>query len=148
MSPVQQEGYVAKRHGRSIDSCPYPVNTAVRREWQKGWRLASLDLAPKKMPPAATKGDYQWLKVDTILGVREVKAPDGWIFDRTAITAWLWIVSFQHDLLTKDFKRARDRHVLVGKVEALALVLANSLGMAGTYWELEAKSYAAAGERL
>ncbi len=79
----------------------------------------------------------QMLKLDTIVGEREIPAPGGWPFDKTAVIVWAAILA---ETRLKSFKRQRDKFVCEAKIEVLANVLANALGMASTYWVLEARA--------
>lgn len=83
----------------------------------------------------------QTLHIDTLSGLRPLKAPSGWKFDKTATTAWCWLVTYTGQL-RGNFKRQRDRYVLEGQIHALAIVLANAVGMAPFYWEQAAKEVA------
>lgn len=81
----------------------------------------------------ALKPEHQILEVRTIVGPKDVPAPAGFKFDATATTAWIKIVDLARDL-RKPTKLKRDRFILEGQVEVLALVLANSLGLTPFYW--------------
>jgi hypothetical protein len=80
----------------------------------------------------------QFITVDTPGGPQPLLAPDGWEFDRTAKKCWSRLLYVAGESL-KPQKRVRDKHVLDGQVEVLAIVLANSLGMASFFWQQEAK---------
>lgn len=80
----------------------------------------------------------QTLILDTIAGPREITAPAGWNFDRTAISVWAALIRFTRDSM-KPQKRARDGYVLAGKIGVLSNILANVLGMAEPYWEQQAR---------
>jgi hypothetical protein len=83
----------------------------------------------------------QTLMIDTIAGPKPMKAPGGWEFDDTAKTVWCWLVNYTFDLHDPRHKQRlkRDEFVLKGQVHALAIILANALGMAPFYWENAAK---------
>ncbi|QIG66768.1 hypothetical protein EVB27_098 [Rhizobium phage RHph_TM16] len=146
LTSTEREGYNALLlHKQGIDECPYPVNTKLRKQWQRGWRLAAVQRPKPKTP----SGDaYQVLTVDTIAGPKKIKAPADWVFDTTAVTAWLWICNYQHDLLTKKFRSIKERTYVEGKIEGLAVVLANAIGMAAAYWSMESKKYAEEGYKV
>lgn len=82
------------------------------------------------------KGVWQKLEIDTITGRRHIYAPDGWVFDKTAIHAWRQLVIANAE---QFFKRRRDKDANDGRREALACLLANAVGMAAFYWDQEAE---------
>jgi hypothetical protein len=63
-------------------------------------------------------------------------APGGWVFDKTAVIAWARLLN---ETRQKDFRRQRDKFMSEAKIEVLANVLANAIGMASTYWILRAR---------
>jgi hypothetical protein len=83
--------------------------------------------------------DTQTLNITTITGPKKLKAPSGWKFDQTAITVWSWLLNYTYERDHQIQKRRRDEHELDAKIHALAIVLANALGMAPPYWENAAK---------
>lgn len=85
--------------------------------------------------------DTQTLNISTITGPKKLKAPSGWEFDQTAITVWSWLLNYTYQRTTQKHKRQRDEHDLDAKIHALAIVLANALGMAPPYWENAAKDF-------
>lgn len=86
-----------------------------------------------------SKSETQTLSIDTIVGKKKLKAPKGWKFDQTAISVWSWLLNYTYEKHTQKHKRQRDVHDLDAKIHALAIVLANALGMAPPYWENAAK---------
>lgn len=66
-------------------------------------------------------------------------APDEWTFDETATEVWYWLLA---ETRRKEFKRQRDKFTCEAKIEVLANILANVLGMAGAYWVLQAREIA------
>jgi len=85
--------------------------------------------------------DTQTLTIDTIVGPKPIDAPAGWEFDKTATTAWSWLLTYTRRRSEK-LKTQRDGYVIDGQIQALAIVLANSLGMAPFYWEKIAREMA------
>lgn len=83
----------------------------------------------------------QTLTIDTIMGKKKVKAPKGWTFDQTAITVWCWLLNYTYER-RQPIKRQRDGRELDAKIHALAIVLANAIGMAPPYWEQAARELA------
>lgn len=80
----------------------------------------------------------QVVLVDSPMGPRPLHAPSGWTFDKTAKHLWSrfhFVVSER----AKPQKRRRDEFVLDGQIEVMAIVLANSLGMAWWYWIEQAR---------
>lgn len=73
----------------------------------------------------------QLLTLDTLSGTKRIKAPDRWWFDKTATIAWAKLLDLMKEpqAKTKREEYAKDRQIYI-----LALVLANSLGMAPPYW--------------
>lgn len=86
--------------------------------------------------------ERQELTLDTMMGPRPIAAPAGWEFDKTAVIAWSKLIE---ETRTKDFKRLRDKFMVEAKIEALANVLACSLGMATHYWVMAAREIAKEG---
>ena len=85
--------------------------------------------------------DYVVVSIDTITGKKEIPAPTGGL-DKTAISVWLWLLNHTEDhliLLEDPIAKKRDIAVAEGKINALAIVLANAVGMASSYWEMEAR---------
>ncbi len=85
------------------------------------------------------KTTIQRIPIDTISGVSLILAPAGWAFDKTATIAWARLLT---ETRIKDFKRQRDKFTTEAKISVLALVLANAIGMADTYWVLRAREIA------
>ncbi len=71
------------------------------------------------------------------MGPEEIRAPAG-NFDRTAIEAWYWLLAYSR---RNDFKTVREKLTNEAKIEALSIVLANSIGMAAFYWTQQAREY-------
>lgn len=82
--------------------------------------------------------DLRTITIDTIAGRKQILAPAGWQYDKTARIAWTWMLNTVADM-TPPPKLVREQHVLDGELHVLAIVMANSLGMAAHYWEQEAK---------
>ncbi len=85
--------------------------------------------------------DYVMFSIDTIAGKKQIPAPTG-AMDKTAISVWVWLLNHTGDLIAlRENPKAKkvDIAVTEGKINALAVVLANAVGMAATYWEMEAR---------
>jgi len=80
----------------------------------------------------------QKLILQTIVGPKEIGAPDGWEFDNTATIAWVHLLTLTRRL-KQPFRTKRDEFVVGGQRYILCLVLSNALGMAVPYWEREAQ---------
>lgn len=82
------------------------------------------------------KPQYQILKIDTLVGPKDLRAPAGWDFDETAIHVW--------SALLAETRRspilARDKHAQRWACDLLGNILANTLGMASFYWTEAAKT--------
>jgi hypothetical protein len=89
----------------------------------------------------ALRAERQLLTIRTITGPKDISAPAQFEFDKTATMAWVRLVRLTQDL-TKPTKRQRDRHVLEGQIDILALVLSDSLGFAKPYWTRLAQEFA------
>ena len=76
----------------------------------------------------------QTITIDTIMGPKEILAPEGWVFDKTATITWWKLLWATREGFT-PFKLQRDKQHWSGKIDALSSVLATSLGMAAFYWE-------------
>jgi len=83
--------------------------------------------------------DVQVILVESPMGPRPLHAPARWIFDRTARHLWSRL-HFAVSERAKPQKRKRDEHVLDGQIEVMAIVLGNSLGMSGWYWQDKARA--------
>lgn len=89
----------------------------------------------------AMKAERQLLTIRTITGPKDIPAPAQFEFDKTATMAWARLVRLTQEL-EKPAKRQRDRHVLEGQIDILALVLSDSLGFAKPYWTRLAEEFA------
>lgn len=83
----------------------------------------------------------QTLILDTICGPKPILAPDDWKFDKSATIVWSTLLRYTCEQRHTP-KSKRDGFVLAGKIDALANVLANSLGMATYYWITQARAIA------
>jgi hypothetical protein len=81
--------------------------------------------------------DRQTLMLPTLAGPQPIEAPAGWKFDKTGIRVWSKLLEYTEDGFSQVNKRQlqRDEHIRHGRVTLLANILANSFGMAGTYWQ-------------
>lgn len=92
-------------------------------------------------------GDYttQVVMLDTIIGPQPRLAPASFHFDKTARIAWSRLVHYcdEHEKKSVDSRTLkRDIVKLEAKIEALADILASSLGMAGFYWKMAGQDFA------
>ena len=83
--------------------------------------------------------DWQTLHYSGISGPTTVQAPAGWDFDSTQTKVWLWLCSYTRERINGSIKTQREMRFADGKIEALSLILANTLGMALPYWQGQAK---------
>jgi hypothetical protein len=86
--------------------------------------------------------DYKLVSVDTISGPKPIPAPDGWDYNKTDVTVWLWLLnktSELNDAMTNKKSKVRDRHGLNEQINILAIVLGNAVGMSSSYWIMEAR---------
>jgi hypothetical protein len=81
----------------------------------------------------------QWVTLDTIVGPKQLPAPDGWQFGKTDVIVWARLMDCVEIRQQGVLKRRRDEHVFDGKIDELANVLANAHGMASPYWINAAK---------
>jgi hypothetical protein len=77
--------------------------------------------------------ELQTLTLDTIVGLRAIKAPARWVFDKTATIAWSALLQLQRDH-RQPHKTLRDKRVLEGQIYVVANILSNAIGMAPPYW--------------
>lgn len=88
--------------------------------------------------------NYQRLILDTLAGKKEIAAPAGWDFDKTAIITWaklLELVDLMHTERGRPARRTKAFfHRLDGQIQILSEVLASALGNAAPYWYDQARS--------
>lgn len=84
--------------------------------------------------------------VDSPMGRRPLLAPMGSVFDKTSEHLWSRLLFVAGESL-KPQKRVRDKAVLDGQVEVLAIVIANANGMSAFFWSQEAKRLTVIDER-
>lgn len=77
----------------------------------------------------------QIIILDTVVGPKELRAPAGWEFDKTSTHVWSALLSETR----RAPKLGKDKHARQHTIDVLSNILANVLGMAGFYWEQEAK---------
>lgn len=65
--------------------------------------------------------------------------------DKTAVEAWYWLCA---NTAKTEFKLRRDMFETTAVIEVLAKVLANTHGMAGTYWIIAAREIVKTGWRV
>ena len=87
----------------------------------------------------------QTLILATLSGPKPILAPAGWEFDETAIIVWARLLQLTNES-RRPFKRQRDKFVVAGQIEILAIILANALGMATPYWEQAALEFVEQGQ--
>ena len=81
--------------------------------------------------------EIQILQIDTLAGKKPMAAPRGWTFNKTDKIVWVQLCARVRDR-QKPQKLKRSQYELEAKIDALAIVLANSLGMASHYWMVKA----------
>lgn len=81
------------------------------------------------------------LDLETIGGPKEVPAPDGYDYDKTATIAWARLLDLTREMHGQRMHRQSQKyfHRVDAKMEILAVVLASSLGMAAPYWYQRAR---------
>lgn len=82
---------------------------------------------------------WQTLTYDSIAGPQSIKAPAGWTFDSTQTSVWLWLCAHTRTRSSGKLKTQKEIRFVEGKIDALAQILANTLGMAAFYWQQAAK---------
>lgn len=93
---------------------------------------------------------YQKITKDGIFGETSIYAPAGWEFDKTAVEVWWRLTQEVTDRLnvsghpkpSRKLERFIDNRSQ--RIDALACVLSNSLGMASFFWVMEATKVARA----
>ena len=89
---------------------------------------------------------YQKFTIETILGKSTLYAPEGWEFDKTAVEVWWHLLMETTDMLASKGKNGRKAQRFMEnrleRIDALACVLADSLGMASHYWVMQAQTLA------
>lgn len=82
--------------------------------------------------------ETQTIWLDTVIGLKSVKAPAGYDFDKTGKLVWSRLLA-----LTDKFKVANSSHralksekvALAAQRRVLANILANAYGMSDFFWE-------------
>jgi hypothetical protein len=88
--------------------------------------------------------ETQTITIDSLSGPQKWPAPAGWDFDSTQSLVWVRLMNLYrtHKNLIRSHKTTkRDVAVMEGKMDALANILACTLGMAGFYWIRAAKTF-------
>jgi hypothetical protein len=79
----------------------------------------------------------QTIILNTVMGPRELPAPEGWEFDKATMIAWSQLLEATRASFTPPKLKSDQAH-LNGKIVALARLLAAVLGKATFYWEEQA----------
>lgn len=72
----------------------------------------------------------QIVLIDTIMGPKPLRAPDGWEFDKTGVIVWAALLSAVRLKPTLG----KDKHAREQLIFSLANILSSALGMASPYW--------------